>query len=136
MVPQEHHQPEANPEQFTPTSQKAQRHEDHDLSAFLRSQACGHGPAFRLDTAARSLLEYLKIPEILVEDVMASVPKELLRSVAETLARVPVDPGDLPSIQAQLGAQLDGLAGLDGLDLQNVEPATVIVPSAEAPHGR
>jgi len=67
---------------------------------------------------------------------MASVPKELLRSVAETLARVPVDPGDLPSIQAQLGAQLDGLAGLDGLDLQNVEPATVIVPSAEASHGR
>jgi hypothetical protein len=67
---------------------------------------------------------------------MASVPKELLRTIAEALARVPVDPGDLPSIEAQLGAQLDGLANLDGLDLQSVEPATVILPPAEAPHGR
>jgi hypothetical protein len=66
---------------------------------------------------------------------MAHVPKELLRTIAEMLARVPVDPGDLPSIEAQLGAQLDGLANLDGLDLQNVEPATVILP-AEAPPGR
>ena len=67
---------------------------------------------------------------------MASVPKELLRTIAETLARVSVHPDDLPSIAAQLGAQLDGLAALDGLDLQTVEPATVIVPPAEAPHGR
>jgi hypothetical protein len=67
---------------------------------------------------------------------MASVPKELLRTIAETLARVPVHPDDLPSIAVQLGAQLDGLAALDGLDLQAVEPATVIVPPAEAPHGR
>ncbi len=67
---------------------------------------------------------------------MASVSKELLRTMAETLARVPVDPGDLPSIEAQLGAQLDGLAGLDALDLQSVEPATVVVPPTEAPHGR
>jgi hypothetical protein len=67
---------------------------------------------------------------------MPSLPKELLRTIAETLARVPVDPGDLSSIEAQLGAQLDGLANLDGLDLQNVEPATVILPAAEAPHGR
>ena len=67
---------------------------------------------------------------------MAAVPKDLLRAIAETLARVRVEPDDLPSIEAQLGAQLDGLAGLDGLDLQSVEPATVILPSAEAPHGR
>lgn len=67
---------------------------------------------------------------------MASVSKELLRSIAETLARVPVDPGDLPSIEAQLGAQLDGLAKLDDLDLQSVEPATVVVPPTEAPHAR
>lgn len=67
---------------------------------------------------------------------MASVPKELLRTIAETLARVPVHPDDLPGIAVQLGAQLDGLAALDGLDLQTVEPATVIVPPAEAPHGR
>jgi len=67
---------------------------------------------------------------------MASVSKELLRIIAEALARVPVDPGDLPAIEAQLGAQLDGLAGLDELDLQRVEPVTVMLPPREAPHGR
>jgi len=67
---------------------------------------------------------------------MASVSKELLRIIAEALARVPVDPGDLPAIEAQLGAQLDGLAGLDELDLQSVEPVTVMLPPREAPHGR
>lgn len=67
---------------------------------------------------------------------MASVSKELLRAMAETLARVPVETGDLPSIEAQLGAQLDGLATLDDLALQDVEPATVVVPPTEAPHGR
>ena len=67
---------------------------------------------------------------------MVSVSKELLQTVAEALARVPVDPGDLPAICAQLGAQLDGLAGLDDLDLLNVEPATVMLPPREAPDGR
>ena len=67
---------------------------------------------------------------------MASVSKELLRIIAEALARVPVDPGDLPAIEAQLGAQLDGLAGLDELDLQSVEPVTVMLPPREAPQGR
>jgi hypothetical protein len=59
---------------------------------------------------------------------MASVSKELLRTIAEALARVPVDPSDLPGIEAQLDAQLDGLAKLDDLDLLTVEPATVILP--------
>jgi hypothetical protein len=67
---------------------------------------------------------------------MASVSKELLQAIAEALARVPVDPTDLPSICAQLGAQLDGLAKLDDLDLRSVEPATVILPPTEAPYGR
>lgn len=67
---------------------------------------------------------------------MASVSKELLHTIAEALARVPVDPTDLPSIGAQLGAQLDGLAKLDDLDLRSVEPATVILPPTEAPHAR
>jgi len=67
---------------------------------------------------------------------MASVSKELLHTIAEALARVPVDPTELPSIGAQLGAQLDGLAKLDDLDLQSVEPATVILPPTGAPHGR
>jgi hypothetical protein len=67
---------------------------------------------------------------------MASVSKELLHAVAEELARVPVDPGDLSSIAAQLGAQLDGLARLDDLDLLNVEPATVVAPPPEVPDAR
>jgi hypothetical protein len=67
---------------------------------------------------------------------MASVSNEILRTIAEALARVPVDPGDLPGIGGQLGAQLDGLAKLDDLDLLNVEPATAILPPTEAPHGR
>lgn len=66
---------------------------------------------------------------------MDSVSTDLLRAIAEVWARVPVDPADLPSIEAQLGAQLDGLAGLDDLDLQSVEPATVMLPPREAPHG-
>jgi hypothetical protein len=69
-----------------------------------------------------------------MEVVMASVSTELLQSVAEVLAQVPVDPTDLSGIAAQLGAQLEGLAGLDGLDLLSVEPATMILPPAEAPH--
>jgi hypothetical protein len=67
---------------------------------------------------------------------MASVSTDLLRAIAVVLARVPVDPAELPSIEAQLGAQLEGLAGLDDLDLQSVEPATLLVPPGEASHGR
>ena len=67
---------------------------------------------------------------------MASISKELLQSVADILARVPVDPADLPSNVAQLGSQLDGLAGLDDLDLQSVEPATILLPPTEAPDAR
>lgn len=67
---------------------------------------------------------------------MADLSKELLQSIAEVLARVPVDPADLPSNVAQLGSQLDGLARLDDLDLQGVEPATVVLPPTEAPRVR
>jgi len=67
---------------------------------------------------------------------MADLSKELLQSIAEVLARVPVDPADLPSNVAQLGSQLDGLARLDDLDLLGVEPATMVLPPTEAPHGR
>jgi hypothetical protein len=67
---------------------------------------------------------------------MNAISKELLQSIAEVLARVPVDPADLPSNVTQLGSQLDGLARLDDLGLQNVEPATVVLPPTEAPHGR
>lgn len=67
---------------------------------------------------------------------MASISKELLQSIAEVLARVPVDPADLPSNVAQLGSQLDGLARLDDLDLLNVEPATVLLPPTEVHDAR
>jgi hypothetical protein len=67
---------------------------------------------------------------------MTPVSKELLQSVAADLARVPVDPGDLASIVAQLGGQLDGLSRLDELDLLTVEPVTVVQPPREAPHVR
>ncbi|OGB91779.1 MAG: hypothetical protein A2Z31_07315 [candidate division NC10 bacterium RBG_16_65_8] len=67
---------------------------------------------------------------------MASISKELLQSIAEVLARVPVDPADLPSNVAQLGSQLDGLARLDDLDLLDVEPATMLLPPTEAPDAR
>ncbi len=66
---------------------------------------------------------------------MASIPKALLQSVADVLARVPVDAADLDSVALQLGAQIDGLARLDDLDLLNVEPATVLLPSTEVRHG-
>jgi len=63
--------------------------------------------------------------------MMAPLSPALLRAVAETLARIPVDPADLPAIQAQLAAQGDGLARLDALDLSAVEPATVLLPPVE-----
>jgi hypothetical protein len=67
---------------------------------------------------------------------MTSIPTALLQSIADVLARVPVDPADLPANVAQLGAQLDGLARLDDLDLLNVEPATVVLPPTEVPYVR
>lgn len=67
---------------------------------------------------------------------MGSVSLELLRSVAANLAGVPIDAGDLTSVAAQLGAQLDGLARLDELDLLAVEPVTVVHPPEEAPDVR
>ena len=67
---------------------------------------------------------------------MTALSKELLQSIAEVLARVPVDPADLAGHVAQRGSQLDGLSRLDDLDLLHVEPATVLLPPTEAPHGR
>jgi hypothetical protein len=67
---------------------------------------------------------------------MNSIPIALLQSIADVLARVPVDPADLPANVTQLGAQLDGLARLDDLDLLHVEPATVVLPPTEVPYVR
>ena len=67
---------------------------------------------------------------------MASVPTALLQSIADVLARVPVDPADLAANVVQLGAQLDGLAHLDELDLLNVEPAIVFLLPTEVADAR
>lgn len=67
---------------------------------------------------------------------MTSIPTALLQTIADLLARVPVDPADLPANVAQLGAQRDGLARLDELDLLNVEPATVFLLPTEAADAR
>ena len=57
--------------------------------------------------------------------------QNLLQSIAADLARLPIETADLPSIAAQLGAQMDGLARLDEFDLLTVEPATVLLPPTE-----
>jgi hypothetical protein len=80
------------------------------------------------------LLEYIGGLHIIAEGIMTSVSKELLQSIAEVLARVPVDPSDLAANVVQLGSQLDGLSRLDDLDLLAVEPATVLRPPTETPH--
>jgi len=67
---------------------------------------------------------------------MVSVSTDLLRAVAANLAGVPIDADELTSIAAQLGAQLDGLARLDELDLLTVEPVTVVQPPRVAPDVR
>jgi len=67
---------------------------------------------------------------------MTSIPTALLQTIADLLARVPVAPADLPANVVQLGAQLDGLARLEELDLLNVEPATVFLLSTEAADAR
>jgi hypothetical protein len=64
--------------------------------------------------------------------MMSSLSPALLQDIAEALARLPIAPEDLPLIQAQLEAQAEGLGRLDALDLSRVEPATVLLPPAEA----
>jgi len=61
------------------------------------------------------------------------ISPDFLQAVCQDLARLPVDPADLSAVAAQLGAQLDGVAALDALDLTDVEPATE-VRLGEAPH--
>jgi hypothetical protein len=63
---------------------------------------------------------------------MTPIPTHLLQSLSQELWRIPVDPADLAIAASLLGAQLDGLTRLDDLDLLAVEPATVLVPPAEA----
>jgi len=65
---------------------------------------------------------------------MASVSIPLLQALTQELSGIPASPGDLAIAATQLGSQLDGLARLDDLELLAVEPATVLVPSPEAPH--
>lgn len=66
---------------------------------------------------------------------MASISIQLLQALTQELTRLPATPDDLAIAASQLAVQLDGLARLDALDLLTVEPATVLVPPAEAPEG-
>jgi len=62
---------------------------------------------------------------------MAPLSPALLRDLAETFARLSIDPTDLAAVLAQLAAQADGLARLDTMDLDGIEPATVLLPPVE-----
>ncbi len=66
---------------------------------------------------------------------MPTISTQLLQALSQELSRIPTEPGDLAIAATQLGAQLDGLARLDNLDLLAVEPATVFLPPLEDPHG-
>jgi hypothetical protein len=91
----------------------------------------GCGSAFRLDSPAARLLEYPSTTFAFQEETMAPVSTQLLQALSQELSGIPVDPADLPAAASQIGAQLDGLARLDELDLLAVEPATVLLPPAE-----
>ena len=62
---------------------------------------------------------------------MANVSTQLLQALSQELSRIPADPADLAVAASQIGGQLDGLTGLDDLDLLAVEPATVLLPTME-----
>ncbi len=62
---------------------------------------------------------------------MADPSTQLLQALSQQLTRIPAEPGDLAVAASQIGAQLDGLARLDDLDLLTVEPATVLLPPVE-----
>jgi len=66
---------------------------------------------------------------------MANVSTQLLQALSQELSRIPADPADLTIAASQVGAQLDGLARLDDLDLLAVEPATVLLPPTEENRG-
>ncbi len=65
---------------------------------------------------------------------MATISPHLLQALCQDLSRIPADQDDLTVAATHLGAQLDGLARLDELDLAAVEPATVFLPPTEDPH--
>ena len=66
---------------------------------------------------------------------MAGISIQLLQALSQELSRIPVDPADLAVAASQIGAQQDGLARLDDLDLLAVEPATVLLPPTEETRG-
>lgn len=66
---------------------------------------------------------------------MSSVSTRFLQALSQELSLISTDPADLVFAASQLGAQLDGLARLDELDLLGVEPATVLLPPTEENRG-
>ncbi len=59
---------------------------------------------------------------------MARISTHLLQQISRHIGCVPAAPEDLAVAAAQLAPQVQGLARLDELDLQRVEPATVVLP--------
>jgi hypothetical protein len=90
---------------------------------------------FTLASFFGSGLEYRRLTIASQEEIMAPISIQLLQALTQELTRLPATPGDLAIAASQLAVQLDGLARLDALDLLAVEPATVLVPPAEAPEG-
>jgi len=66
---------------------------------------------------------------------MGTPSTDLLQAITQQLSRIPTAQGDLAVAAAQLGAQMEGLARLDDLDLATVEPATVLLSPPEVYHG-
>ncbi len=66
---------------------------------------------------------------------MTTISTQFLQAISQELSRIPTDSRELAIAASQLGAQLDGLARLDNLDLLAVEPATVFLPPLEDPCG-
>ena len=57
--------------------------------------------------------------------------KETIQAIARELWARQVTPGEAEEVQAMLTPALEGLAELDALDLESVEPAPTFAASAE-----
>ncbi len=66
---------------------------------------------------------------------MSHISLQLLQTVSQEITGIPASADDLTAAASQFGAQLEGLARLDNLDLLEVEPATVLLPPTEVLHG-
>lgn len=57
---------------------------------------------------------------------MEALSKETVERIIAELAGDQLEPGEAARAAAQVAAAQEAMAGLDGLDLREVEPATVL----------